>query len=124
MTTEERAQRIATRILEEMSDLMIRDVSDPRLKGVNITDVKVDRELAYATIYFSILDDQDRIKDVMTALERAKGYFRSQLASRIRLRSFPQIRFRHDTTPERVARIEELLTKIKKEQDSTEEDIS
>ena len=124
MTTEERSQRVANRILEEMSDLMIRDVSDPRLQMVNITDVEVDRELAYATIYFSVLEGQERVDEVLTTLEKAKGYFRSQLASRIHLRSFPQIRFRHDPTPERVARIEELLAKIKEEQDSMEDDIS
>jgi ribosome-binding factor A len=122
MPSEERARRVANRILEEIADLLIRQISDPRLRLVTITDVKVDRELAYATIYFAILDDQDRIEEVKVALERARGFLRSQLASRIRLRSFPQLRFRYDQTHVQVARIEELLAQIKKEQESTEED--
>jgi ribosome-binding factor A len=124
MPSEERARRVANRILEETSDLLIREVSDPRLRMVTITDVKVDREFAYATIYFSILDDQERIEEVKTALERARGFLRSQLASRIRLRSFPQLRFRYDPTNVQVARIDELLAEIKKEQETAEEDDS
>jgi ribosome-binding factor A len=123
MPSEERARRVANAILEEIADLLIKDIADPRLKMIAITDVKVDRELAYATIYFSILDDEDRREEVQTALEKARGYLRSQLASRIRLRSFPQLRFRYDPTHQRVARIEELLAEIKKEHESTEDDI-
>jgi len=124
MPSEERARRIANRILEEIADLLIKEVSDPRLQMVTITDVKVDRELAYATIYFSILDDPSRVEEVKAGLERARGFLRSQLASRIRLRSFPQLRFRYDPTSVQVARIEELLAEIKKEQDAIEEDDS
>jgi ribosome-binding factor A len=124
MPSEERARRVANRILEEIADLLIKEVSDPRLQMVSITDVRVDREFAYATIYYSTLDDQDRVEEVKNALEKAKGYLRSQLASRIRLRSFPQLRFRYDPTNVRVARIDELLAEIKKEQGSAEEDDS
>ena len=124
MTSEERARRIANRILEEIADLLIKEASDPRLQMVTITDVKVDRELAYATIYFSILDDPNRVEEAKAGLERARGFLRSQLASRIRLRSFPQLRFRYDPTSVQVARIEELLAEIKKEQDAIEEDDS
>lgn len=124
MTSEERARRVANRILEEIAGLLIRGVSDPRLQMVNVTGVEVDRELAFATIYVSILDSQDQIEDVLNALEGARGFLRSQLASRIRLRSFPQLRFRHDATHERVARIEELLAQIEKERDKTEDDNS
>jgi ribosome-binding factor A len=124
MPSEERARRVANRILEEIAELLIREVSDPRLKMITITEVKVDREFAYATIYFSIIDDPNRVEEVKVALERARGYLRSQLASRIQLKSFPQLRFRYDPTSVRVARIEELLSEIKKEQESTEEDDS
>ena len=124
MPSEERARRVANRILEEIADLLIKEVSDPRLQMIAITDVKVDRELAYATVYFSILDDPGRVNEVKAGLERARGFLRSQLASRIRLRSFPQLRFRYDPTSVQVARIEELLAEIKKERESIEEDDS
>lgn len=124
MTSEERARRVANRIFEEVADLLLREVSDPRLRQVNVTGVDVDRELAYATIYVSSLDPQAQMTEVMHALEGAKGFLRSQLASRIRLRTFPQLRFRHDATNERVARIEELLAQIHGEQEDGEGDDS
>jgi ribosome-binding factor A len=124
MPSEERARRVANRILEEIADLLIKEVSDPRLQMIAITDVKVDRELAYATVYFSILDDPGRVNEVKAGLERARGFLRSQLASRIRLRSFPQLRFRYDPTSVQVARIEELLAEIKRKRDAAEEDDS
>jgi ribosome-binding factor A len=122
MTSEERARRVANRIYEEVADLLLREVSDPRLRQINVTGVDVDRELAYATIYVSGMDPQTQMDEVMRALEGAKGFLRSQLASRIRLRIFPELRFRHDTTNERVARIEELLAQIHEELDDVEED--
>ena len=122
MTSEERARRVANRIYEEVADLLLREVSDPRLRQINVTGVDVDRELAYATIYVSAMDPQTQMDEVMRALEGAKGFLRSQLASRIRLRTFPELRFRHDTTNERVARIEELLAQIHEELDDVEED--
>ena len=122
MTSEERARRVANRIYEEVADLLLREVSDPRLRQINVTGVDVDRELAYATIYVSGMDPQTQMDEVMRALEGAKGFLRSQLASRIRLRIFPELRFRHDTTNERVARIEELLAQIHEELGDVEED--
>jgi ribosome-binding factor A len=122
MTSEERARRVANRIYEEVADLLLREVSDPRLRQINVTGVDVDRELAYATIYVSGMDPQTQMDEVMRALEGAKGFLRSQLASRIRLRTFPELRFRHDTTNERVARIEELLAQIHEELGDVEED--
>jgi len=124
MTSNERARRVANRIQEEIAVLLQRDVSDPRLNMLTVTGVEVDRELAYATIYISSLVDQDGMEVVMRALEGAKGFLRSQLASRIALRSFPQLRFRQDSSTNRGARIDDLLAEIREELDSAEEEDS
>jgi ribosome-binding factor A len=120
VTKEERARRVANRIQEEIAILFQREVSDPRLTLLTVTDVEVDRELAYATVYVSSL--QDEMDAVIKALEGAKGFLRSQLASRIELRSFPQLRFRHDSSPNKGARIDELLAELQEERDSAEDD--
>lgn len=117
-----RAKKIAKRIQEDLSILLLREASDPRLAGVNVTDVQVDRELAYATLYVSAVDGQERKDEIMAALKGARGYFRSELASRIELHSFPELRFRWDDTPARAARIDELLTKLNKEETRPNED--
>lgn len=125
MTSEERARKVAKRIFEEISVLFLRDVSDPRLNNLTITDVNVDRELAYATVFISTLDDADR-DAVMSALKGARGFLRSKLASRIPMRVFPQLRFRYDPSSAHGARIDNLLSQISEElgagESSTEEE--
>jgi len=77
-----------------------------------VTGIDVDRELAFATIHVTMAEAEAQ-KDVMTALIRGRGFFRSELARRIPLRSFPRLRFRWDASAERGARIEELLASLK-----------
>lgn len=110
-----RLKRIADSIRQELATLLIREVSDPRLAGINITDVKVDRELAYAEIYVSALEGQERSTEVLRTLRHAGGYLRTLLAQRIELRSFPRLRFHWDVTPERAENIERLLAEIRSE---------
>lgn len=112
MTSEARSRRIGTRMQEELAEILLRQVSDPRLEGLTVTGIDVDRELAFATIHVTMAEAEAQ-KDVMTALIRARGFFRSELARRIPLRSFPRLRFRWDASAERGARIEELLASLK-----------
>lgn len=113
MVSEIRKSRIARRIKEELSVLLIDDIADPRLQDVYITDVWVDRELAYANIYLSALEGVSRSHEVLSGFENAKGFIRRELSKRIQLRYFPQVRFFWDSTPERADHIEELLSIIK-----------
>lgn len=117
-----RAKKIAKRIQEDLSVLLLREASDPRLEGVNVTDVQVDRELAYATLYVSTVEGEERKDEIMDALRGARGYLRSELASKIELHSFPELRFRWDDTPARAARIDELLEKMNREETRPDED--
>lgn len=119
MPSEARARQVAKRIHEEISVLFQREVSDPRLSNISVTDVKVDRELAFATIYISTLQDDDR-EIVLGALRGAQGFFRSQLANRISMRVFPRIRFRYDPTFAQGTRIDELLAELREESASDE----
>ncbi len=98
------------------------EVTDPRLGGVSVTGVDVDRELAYATIYASALEGSERKDEILAGFEHAKGYLRHQLAKRLDLRYFPQLRFRWDDTPERADRIDRLLDDIAAAAPAPEED--
>jgi ribosome-binding factor A len=115
MVSKVRLRRISERILEELSEMLILEVKDPRLSGIFITDVKVDRELAYADIYISAVEGSQRAEDIINALEHASGYFRSELATRLDLRIFPRLRFHWDPTPERAAQIEQLIAELHQE---------
>jgi ribosome-binding factor A len=89
--------------------MMIQEVQDPRLEGVFITDVSVDRELAFADVYVSTLEGAGSSADVIEGMQHAGGYLRSELARRIELRTMPKLRFHWDPTPEHADHIERLL---------------
>jgi ribosome-binding factor A len=108
-----RLQRIADRIRLELSEMLIKEISDPRLRQIYLTDVKIDRELAYADIYVSAIEGITRSKDVLAGFESASGFIRRTLASRVELRAFPRLRFHWDMTPENADHIEKLLADIR-----------
>jgi ribosome-binding factor A len=110
-----RAVRIAERIRKELSELLIKEISDPRLLGVSITDVEVDRELAYATIFYSSIEGSVRVEEIQAGFEHAQGFLRSELAQRIDLRVFPRLRFRYDSTFERAENIERIFASLETE---------
>jgi ribosome-binding factor A len=109
-----RLQRIADRIRQELSEMLIREISDPRLKQIYVTDVKIDRELAYADVFVSAVEGAERSADVLAGLESASGFLRRTLAARVELRAFPRLRFHWDMTPENADRIERILAELRK----------
>ncbi|HWQ83302.1 MAG TPA: 30S ribosome-binding factor RbfA [Anaerolineales bacterium] len=115
MVSKLRLQRINERIQMELSDMLVRDISDPRLLGISITGVRVDRELAFAEIYFSALEGSKRAAEILEGLEHAKGYLRHELAVRIDLRTFPHLRFHWDPTFEKADSIEKLFSALQSE---------
>ena len=95
--------------------LVTGQIRDPRLTGITITDVKVDRELAYADIYVSAVEGSQRSQEILDGLQSASGFIRRTLADQIELRVFPRLRFHWDPTPERADRIERLLASLRSE---------
>ena len=123
MVSESRSERIADRIKRDLTLLFLQEISDPRLEGVNITYVEVDRELAFADVYISVLDGEDRKNEIFDALRKASGFIRSQLALSIsRLRTFPQMRFHWDPVPERVDRLDQIFAELDAEEDLKDDD--
>jgi ribosome-binding factor A len=73
MVSSSRAKKIGQRMQEELADLLQKEAADPGLAMVTVTDVDVDKELAFATVYVSTLDADDRKDEVLHALRRARG---------------------------------------------------
>lgn len=107
-----RQQRTAEQLRMVFSDLFLRELSDPRLHGLTVTDVKIDRELEHADIYVSALGDESRQDDVMKALSSAEGFLRRELAGRVRLRKVPQLHFHWDSTLAHMQEVESILEKL------------
>ncbi|MBT3336765.1 MAG: 30S ribosome-binding factor RbfA [Anaerolineae bacterium] len=115
MPSEIRLQRIADRVKRELSEMLIHEISDPRVQQIYITDVNIDRELAYANIYVSAIEGSERAKEVLSGLESASGFIRRALSQRVKLRSFPHLRFHWDPTLEQADRIEEIFASIRED---------
>ncbi len=120
MPSKLRMQRISERIREELSEMVIMEISDPRLSGISITDVSVDREFTYADIYVSAVEGHERSAEVLEGLAHASGYLRKALAERVELRIFPRLRFHWDPTPEKADHIERLIANLHAEEETRE----
>lgn len=110
--TSMRAERLAEVIRTEASEIIQRDLKDPRIGFVSITDVEVTPDLRHAKIFVSVLGDEDAKRRSMAGLERAKGHFRSELGHRLTLRFVPAIHFRLDESIERGSRIVSLIREV------------
>jgi ribosome-binding factor A len=92
------------------------EVRDPRVAGVMVTEVSVDREFSYAEIYISAVEGISRSTEILQGLESATPFIRKTLSDRIELRSFPRLRFHWDVTPEKADRIEQIIASIHAEE--------
>lgn len=99
---------------ELLSELLLFRVTDPRLQGIFVTDVNVDRDLSVASIFVSALEGVEREREVLAGLKHASGFLRSELAREMDLRTFPRLRFVWDPTPERAQRIEQIISDLNK----------
>lgn len=117
-----RPKRVAEAIKNELSILLLQKVRDPRLQHVSVSQVVATPDLKLAKVYFVIPAGQDW-GTVRKGLEKAKGFFRSQLAARINLRYTPELMFYQDRQGEENERLEEIFRRIaqdKKADDDTD----
>ncbi len=109
-----RSQRVSDLIREEIADIIMNKVKDPRLGFVTITGAKITEDLKIATVYISILKEEEK-ETTLEMLNSAKGFIRAELAKRVRMKFIPSLTFRIDESLEYGDRIERLLREIKKE---------
>jgi ribosome-binding factor A len=108
-----RAQRLSEEIKREISDILRNGVKDPRVSQLlSITQVEVSRDLSFAKVYVSLLGDDGAKKEAFEGLEKAKGFVRRELGSRLRLRLTPEIAFIPDDSIEYGTHINKLLREV------------
>jgi len=105
-------------IRADMSDIIAREVKDPRLHAVTITSVKVSDDLRNAKIYFVELGKDECSAEIRAGLVQASGFIRRQLGRRIQLRCVPELTFIHDDSFGYGRHIEELLAEIAKQEEN------
>jgi len=110
-----RQKRVADLIQQQLAELLQRDAQDPRFEQVSITAVDVSPDLQHARVYFSVLADGAEVQEISCAFEKASGYLRRELASRVQLRYVPELAFSFDNSISEGERIEHLLRQISEE---------
>lgn len=110
-----RIGRVETQLQREIDDILLKAVNDPRVQGVTITGVKLTGDLQEATVYFSILsDDEQQVAAAQAGLDKATGLIRREVGQRIKLFKTPEIHFEHDQSVQYGARIDQLLRDVNK----------
>ena len=107
-----RPQKVADLIQRELSDLLRREVRDPRVGMVTLTSVDVSPDFSHAKVLFTCLDPA-HVKEVLRGLQRASGFLRSQLARRMKLYATPELRFEYDESIERGDRLHRLIDSVR-----------
>jgi ribosome-binding factor A len=104
-----RHQRLGNQVLRSLNELLRFETKDPRLDGVSLTAVDLSRDLSVARVYFSLLDPNGDPAPVQAGLEKAAGFLRGKLASAIKVRHVPELRFEHDDSAAEGQRISDLI---------------
>jgi ribosome-binding factor A len=112
-----RLQRVNQLIREELSFLLQRELKDPRLGFVTITEVDVAKDLRTARVYVSVLGSEAELRASLAALESARGFIRNWLAPRLRMRAIPQLAFHPDRSMAHAAHIQTVLEELRGQED-------
>ncbi len=107
-----RADRVAELIMAEISDIIFKEVKDPRVQALTITSVKVSDDLRNAKIFFVEMGKDECSSEIRTGLTRATNFVRRELGKRLKLRFVPEIAFIHDRSFSYGSRIDKILADI------------
>ena len=113
MADEARVRKVQERILQTVASMIGRQVKDPRLELVTITDVRVTGDLQHASIFYTVLGDDEQREKAARAFASAQGLFRSRVGKALGLRLTPTLEFILDALPESAAALEDALAKAK-----------
>lgn len=114
-----RAQRLSEQFKRELSWLISREISDPRIGMVTISEVRLNKDLSVATIFFTALNEQVEQDELTQILQKAGGFLRAQLCKSLRLRVIPNLRFVYDQLPESSSKMDALIQRARAKDDDT-----
>ncbi len=110
-----RPERVGEMVLRELSQMLLRDLKDPRLRGVTLTGVRMAEDLRHGRVFFSHLEGSARAEAAVAGFKSASGFIRRQIGHTLGLRYTPELDFEFDPGPERAARIGALLRTARRE---------
>lgn len=108
-----RTDKLDSIFMKELSVIISQEINDPKLGFPTVTDVKIAPDLSVAKVYVSFLGKNYMKRDGIDALRRAKGYIKTELAHRVKIRRIPDLDFVVDDTLDKASRIEEIIKNSK-----------
>jgi ribosome-binding factor A len=117
-----RPQRVGDLIREVICEMLLRDLNDPRLESVTITEVEVTADLKLATVFFSAMGNQSREEACLQGLQSATGYIRKKMGKELRLRYVPDLLFKVDQSFEYGSKIDRLIRTLQEEKNDNSEE--
>src|SRR5215210_2710053 len=108
----QRTERIDELLRQEITDVLAKDVADPRIGFATVTRVETAPDLRHARVWVSVIGEKDQRDETVAALGRAMGFVRRELGTRLRLRRIPEFHVRLDDTAERGTRVLHLLQEL------------
>ena len=116
-----RLERVAQTIRDAIAEILIRDIHDPLIGFVTLTEVRVSPDLRHARVFFSVLGTPEQVQDSIKGILRARKHINALLSDRVEMRYIPKLQFTYDETAAQAQRMETLL---KEEQDKLGADIA
>jgi ribosome-binding factor A len=112
-----RTTRVNELLRAEISDLILREVKDPRVTEglVTITEIRVSPDLRHATVFVSHMGTDEEREHALTGLQKAAPFMHRELVHRLKMRAVPELQFRFDPSIERGARLSDLIRKVSTE---------
>lgn len=114
--SERRRKQVADLLRDHISEIIQREMRDPRLRFVSITRVEVSPDVRMARVFASVYGSEDEQRDALVALTRAAGFIRKHLGERVDLRFVPELSFRLDTSMQHAETIARLLNQIERDE--------
>ncbi|MDT8317644.1 MAG: 30S ribosome-binding factor RbfA [bacterium] len=105
-----RSARVGDLLCREISSIILRDITDPRVEMVTITGAKVSDDLRHAAIFFSVIGDENRWKEASKGLTSSRGYIKRELGKRLEIKYIPDLKFIQDKTMETGSRIDKMIS--------------
>ena len=115
MAKQLRVEKLQELIKQEMGKMLLKELKDPRIGFVTVTDVEMTGDLREAKIYVSIMGDAEQVKSSLEGLNSALGFIRREIGQRVRLRFTPEISFALDTSLDYGDHIQKILLQVEEE---------
>jgi len=119
MSPTERMRRVDEAVREVLGDALAKELKDPRIGFVTVTDVKTSPDLRHARVYVSVLGTAEEQTDTIAGLKSAHGFLQRKLAAELRMKNTPELDFFLDETAETGARIDQLIEEVIPEDEAT-----